>query len=291
MSDRIIVGLDGSAEGLAAAHWAAREALLRGMALHLVHAEQWSSPADIPVPTTDVRRHWAQTVLDEAATELRANYRELDVDTRSFDGKPAAVLASVAAGAAMIVLGSRGRSPLTGYVLGSVGLAVIQATERPVVMVRASEGAAPHPDSRHAARDVVVGVDIGQPCDALLAFAFEEAALRSRPLHVLHACSTPPLMGYGAGFDPRVRAQLEMSTKAALEEVLGPWRDKYPAVEVTGRASIGHAATELLDIGSAAGLLVMGRRIRSSSLGTHIGPVTHAVLHHAQAPVAVIAHT
>ncbi|MEU7607640.1 universal stress protein, partial [Streptomyces sp. NPDC041003] len=119
MNDRIVVGLDGSAESLAAAHWAAREAVLRGLPLHLVHAEEWSSPHDLPVPTSEVRSHWAHALLNETADELRANHTELDVDIRSLDGRPAAELAGVAAGANMIVLGSRGLGTLTGFVLGS----------------------------------------------------------------------------------------------------------------------------------------------------------------------------
>ncbi|WP_330300667.1 universal stress protein [Streptomyces sp. NBC_00503] len=290
MNDRIVVGLDGSPESLSAAHWAAREALLRGVPLHLVHAEEWSSPRDLPVPAADVRRQWAQALLAEAAEELRTTHSELDVDIRSFNGRPAAMLASVAANADMIVLGSRGLGTLTGFVLGSVGMAVIQATVMPVVMVRASEDAVPHADDRHASRDLVLGLDIGQPCDALLAFAFEEAARRACALHVRHSWSMPPLVGYGAAYDPRLHAQLEMSAKASLDDLLKPWRDKYPAVDVSSRANAGRAATELLDRSSEAGLIIVGRRIRRSSIGAHIGPVAHAVLHHAKAPVAVIAH-
>ncbi|MFJ1566473.1 universal stress protein [Streptomyces erythrochromogenes] len=290
MNDRIAVGLDGSAESLAAAHWAAREAVLRGVPLRLVHAEEWSSHRDVPVPTGEVRRHWAQALLTETCDELRAGHPELDVDVRSLDGRPAAEIVGVAAGANMIVLGSRGLGTVTGFVLGSVGTAVIRATVRPVVMVRAAEDAVPHPDGRHAARELLVGVDVGQPCDALLAFAFEEAARRACALHVLHSWSLPPLAGYGAAYDPRVHAQLEMSANACLGDVLRPWQDKYPDVDVISRASAGHAATELVERSSEAGLVVVGRRIRRSSIGAHIGPVTHAVLHHAKAPVAVIAH-
>ncbi|WP_405833422.1 universal stress protein [Streptomyces sp. NBC_00105] len=290
MNDRIVAGLDGSAESLAAAHWAAREALLRGVPLHLVHAEDWSSPRGFPAPTSDVRRHWAQALVSETADELRESHPELEVDVRSFDGRPAAELVGVAAGANMIVLGSRGLGTLTGFVLGSVGMAVIRETVRPVVMVRASEDAVPHPDGRHAAREVLVGVDISRPCDALLAFAFEEAARRACTLHVLHSWSLPPLVGYGAACDPRVHAQLEMSAEASLRNVLAPWRAKHTDVGVIARSSVGHAATELIGMAAEAGLIVVGRRIRRSSVGAHIGPVTHAVLHHSKAPVAVIAH-
>lgn len=260
------------------------------MPLHLVHAEDWSSPRGFPAPTSDVRRHWAQALVSETADELRESHPELEVDVRSFDGRPAAELVGVAAGANMIVLGSRGLGTLTGFVLGSVGMAVIRETVRPVVMVRASEDAVPHPDGRHAAREVLVGVDISRPCDALLAFAFEEAARRACTLHVLHSWSLPPLVGYGAAYDPRVHAQLEMSAEASLRNVLAPWRAKHTDVGVIARSSVGHAATELIGMAAEAGLIVVGRRIRRSSVGAHIGPVTHAVLHHSKAPVAVIAH-
>ena len=39
-----------------------------------------------------------------------------------------------------------------------------------------------------------------------------------------------------------------------------------------------------------ASLVVVGRRVRRNPLGAHIGPVTHAVLHHSTAPVAVVPH-
>ncbi|WP_179202557.1 universal stress protein, partial [Streptomyces caniscabiei] len=37
-------------------------------------------------------------------------------------------------------------------------------------------------------------------------------------------------------------------------------------------------------------LVVVGRHVRRSPLGAHIGPVAHAVLHHAGVPVAVVPH-
>ncbi len=36
--------------------------------------------------------------------------------------------------------------------------------------------------------------------------------------------------------------------------------------------------------------MVVGRRIRRSAMGAHIGTVTHAVLHHATTPVTVVVH-
>ncbi|MER7463201.1 universal stress protein [Streptomyces sp. NPDC097981] len=290
MDHHVTVGLDGSPESAAAAHWAAREAQLRNAELCLVHAEEWSVPVGVPAAASDVRRGWAEALLRESADALRHIDPDLGITTESIDGPPAASLATAAATADLLVLGSRGLGSLTGFVLGSVGMAVLHSTERPVVLVRRGEDALPHPTGEHARRDVVVGVDISRPCDAVLAFAFEEAARRSCRLHVLHVWPPPPLVGYGAVYDPRIHAQINENMTADMAKALRPWQDKYPAVDVTARAPMGHAAQKLLGSGAEAGLIVVGRRIRRSSFGAHIGSTTHAVIHHATSPVAVIAH-
>ncbi|MFE3764370.1 universal stress protein [Streptomyces sp. NPDC059104] len=290
MEHRITVGLDGSPEGGAAARWAAREAVLRGAELRLFHAEESSVPVGAPAAASEVRRGWAEALLEDAAEALHHVHPELRITTQSYEGPPAASLATAAATADLLVLGSRGLGTLTGFVLGSVAMAVLHSTERPVVLVRGGEDGLPHPAGEHTRRDVVVGVDIGRPCDAVLAFAFEEAARRSCRLHVLHAWPPPVMVGYGAAYDPRVHAQINENMTADLAEVLGPWQDRFPAVDATALTSMGHAAQKLVDCGAGAGLIVVGRRIRRSSFGARIGSTTHAVIHHAVPPVAVIAH-
>ncbi|MEU6017368.1 universal stress protein [Streptomyces sp. NPDC047515] len=290
MNQRIVVGLDGSAESVAAAHWAAREALLRDAPLHLVHAEEWFSPLNIPAARSDARRQWARSLLREATEELLEKHPQLDISAESFDGRPADSLAGVTASAGMLVLGSRGLGTLTGFVLGSVGMAVIHGVERPTVLVRATEDTVPHARGEHSDRDVVVGIDIGRPCDALLAFAFDEAARRGCTLHALHSWMLPPLAGSGAAYNPEVNAHVAQSMTTGLDDMLKPWRDRYPTVGLDVQVTVGHASDQLLEAGSEAGLVVVGRRIRRSSVGTRIGPITHAILHHSTAPVAVVAH-
>lgn len=70
---------------------------------------------------------------------------------------------------------------------------------------------------------------------------------------------------------------------------LKPWRDKYPQVEVIEHFEIGSASEVLLSTGVRAGLVVVGRRSHEEGL-RRLGPVTHAVLHHATAAVAVVPH-
>ncbi|MFI8438258.1 universal stress protein [Streptomyces sp. NPDC079020] len=291
LNELVAVGLDGSAESMAAAHWAAQEALLREVPLRLVHAEEWSSARDLaPVTSAEMHSGWAEALLRNAAVELHERHPGLSISPLSLDDRPAKALSAVAATADMLVLGSRRLGAIAGFVLGSVGLAVIHSTERPIVLVRAGDDVIAHPQEHPGDREMVVGVDIHQPCDALLAFAFEEASRRSCTLRALHSWPLPPLVGYGAAYDPRVHAQLEMSAKAGLDEMLEPWRERFPGVQVAARVLCGRAAWQLVEAGSDAELVIVGRRIRHSSVGTRIGPIAHAVLHHARAPVAVIAH-
>lgn len=56
MSRTVTVGLDGSPESLAAADWAAREALLRAAPLRLVHAGEQQPHAHVPFAGRRSRR-------------------------------------------------------------------------------------------------------------------------------------------------------------------------------------------------------------------------------------------
>ncbi|MFI1280911.1 universal stress protein [Streptomyces sp. NPDC020858] len=90
-----------------------------------------------------------------------------------------------------------------------------------------------------------------------------------------------------------VRASTDTSADGAvvaLDDRVRPWSDKYPSVGVAGSTPIGQAAVRVLDASHDAGLVVVGRRIRHSAFGTHIGPVAHAVMHHCAAPLAAVAH-
>ncbi|MEU9848284.1 universal stress protein [Streptomyces sp. NPDC047985] len=292
MNPRIVVGFDGTAESVAASRWAAREALLHGVPLHLVHVEESFTVLDVPVAGSGPRPENgdADELLRGAREELLEEHPRLEIGYESLGGRPAAALAAAATDAGMLVLGSRGLGTLAGVVLGSVGMAVVHAVERPVVLVRATRDAVPRAREGHVAGDVVVGVDTGRPCDALLSFAFEEAARRRCTLVAVHSWTPPPLAGYGAAYSPERNARMAEAMRTELDDMLKPWHDRCPTVALDARSGIGRPAEQLLEAGAAADLVVVGRRVRRSRIGGHIGPVAHAMLHHSAAPVAVVAH-
>ncbi|MFE7811859.1 universal stress protein [Streptomyces sp. NPDC057433] len=300
MARTITVGLDGSAESRAAAEWAAREAKLRGLPVRLVHVWQPvpEAMAQAPVPGAEAHQHWTERIPRESAENLRLSHPGVEVSTEQRAGTPSDVLVEAARDAELLVLGSRALSGLGGFLVGSVGQSVVARTEVPVVLVRTGEQAADEhvvgpagvPSAATAFRPVVLGLDTGSPDDTVIAFAFQEAQRRTTGLHVVQGWNTSPYAVYtrGSGFEPHEEFARERA--GVLAEALRPWRQKYPDVEVVEVSRPGSAADLLIDASRDASLVVVGRRVRRNPVGVHIGAVTHAVLHHSTAPVAVVAH-
>lgn len=291
MSNLVTVGLDGSSAGSAAADWAADEAELRGAALELVHAEDWAQYGPFAAPPPEPRPQWAEDLLSLTRDRLLREHPTLGISTRGTKGLAASkVLASAAAEADLLVLGSRGLGTVAGFIVGSTGSATIPATETPVVLVRSIDGEDRPPGHADDAGPVVLGVDLRSNCDRLLAFACEEADRRACPLVVVHGWSLPPVFSYAPALDPGVEQEMTDGLETTLRELLSPWEQKYPQLAVDARIVIGQPAVQILDAASGAALVVVGRRIRRPALGARIGPITHAVMHHATSPVAVVAH-
>lgn len=301
MLRHVAAGIDGSPESLAAAHWAAREAMRRGTALRLVHAGE-RQPGPTPSEPADMsRRSRAEDMLAQTSDSVRAAHSGLRVIDHFVADSPVGALVAAAGQADLLVLGSRGIGGVAGFLTGSVSQRVVARSPRPVVLVRAGEctadehfsavdGISPDEIPETPYRDVVLGLDTDRPCDELIEFAFDAARRRGAVLRVIHAFSGPP--GYAAvdRLAPVNRPELLAEHEHAVVATLRPWCEKFPEVAVTETVIEGRAAGELIRSSAGAALLVVGRRVREIRLGTHIGSVAHAVLHHAPSPVAVVPH-
>ncbi|WP_406835187.1 universal stress protein [Streptomyces sp. AHU1] len=297
----ILVGLDGSQESRAAAEWAAREAKLRGLPLKIVHV--WvpvpEPMAQAPLLGTETQQHWTERVPREAAEGIRRHHPGIEVRTEQLSGHPGDALAEAAKSAELLVLGSRGFGGIGGFMVGSVGLSAVAHTDTPVVLVRALEAAADEheldpagvPSAATPFRPVVLGLDVEHPDETLIEFAFDAAERRATSLRVVHAWNPPPFYAYGTPANLALHEALALSASEAVAEVLRPWRKKFPDVRVVEVSRYGSAALHVVEASRDASLVVVGRRIRRSPLGAHIGHVTHSVLHHSTAPVAVVPHS
>jgi nucleotide-binding universal stress UspA family protein len=295
----VIAGVDGSAESLAAAEWAAREAERRDRPLRLVHAWNWHPRQGDGVPANAAERYLAGRALRQAEDRVRGAVPAVRLYDAQVEGPASAALLKEAEQGDLLVLGSRGLSGFTGLLVGSVALGVVAKATRPVVLVRAGEEAEDEhfpesdgsPSTRTGYRDVAVGLDLGDPCDQVIEFAFEAARLRHARLRVVHAWQPPSALSLGPGDialadDPQQGREWE----GFLDAVLKVWRDKYPDVEVVGAVAEGKATPALIRAASSASLLVVGHRLAERPVGPRTGPVTHAVIHHVGCPVAVVPH-
>ncbi|KUL44491.1 universal stress protein [Streptomyces antimycoticus] len=288
MTHPITVGVDGSPESLDAADWAAREARWRHAPLRLVHA--WMLPPQTArtAQAPEVRKEWARKTLDDAEADLAARYPEVAVSTELVAETAVPALAAHGAGSQMLVLGSRGRGAMAGFLLGSIGLRVLGRATRPVVLVRHRSGQA----HGAAGGDVVVGIQDPPGSAAPIEFAFATAAARGTGVRAVRAWALPPVFEYGPAY---LRALDEAGgigpgERKRLAEAVLLWREKYPQVPVTEHVELGNAAEVLLTSAAGAGLVVVGRYSHRPAVGPRLGHVAHALLHHAACPVAVVPH-
>ncbi|WP_405968403.1 universal stress protein [Streptomyces sp. NBC_00015] len=299
----ITVGLDGSPASLAAADWAAREAAQREALLCLVHAEDplpsSSSLGSVPAPgAIDAQHQWAADLLLKAEARIATRHPGLRITARQTGEQAVPALLAAAEDGELLVLGSRGLGTVAGFLVGSVAQAVVARTVRPVVLVRAAERAGDEhlPDATGVGatttpyRDVVLGLDLEQPSDAVIEFAFRAAQQRAAGLRVVHGWNPAAVYGYAAAVDAGLNEELAEETRNGLRALLRPWKDRFPGVKVHEQTVIGGAGRHLVHASRDAALVVVGRKNRRAVVGAHVGPVTHAVLQHASAPVAVVPH-
>ncbi|GII91584.1 hypothetical protein Ssi02_18150 [Sinosporangium siamense] len=133
----VVVGVDGSPGNAEVIELAFAEATLRGAELHAIHA--WNSAIIGYGPET------LADALDAATTERRlladlvsgcaARHPDVTVVERSRHGHPAEVLREASQGAELLVVGSRGRGPFAGLMLGSVSHALLHHATCPVIVL------------------------------------------------------------------------------------------------------------------------------------------------------------
>ncbi|MEE1786706.1 universal stress protein [Streptomyces sp. SP17BM10] len=285
MSHNVVVGVDGSEPSAAAAEWAAQEAHRTGSALRLVHvagteadalARELDGVGGVPQPVAAIRDRVAAAVPG------------LDSSCEVLPGKPAYALAAAGHGARLLVLGSRGLGGFTGLLVGSVGLRTAAHADCPVVLVRAgADGRGGSPG------DVVVGVEGDRPCDAVLGFAFRHAADTGAVLRAVESRhpSHGPYVTDAPLDDREITESLRTAEEVRLRDALARWREKYPEVRTQVDVCAWNAGRALVEASRSASLVVLGRRAPRHPLAApRLGPVAHAVLHHAHSPVAIVPH-
>lgn len=282
MPGTVVAGIDGSDLANEAARWAAAEAARHRCVLRLVRAYQL--PPSSAAEASSLLWSHAHHQLWTAAHHARAVVPELAVEQAVVEGDPVEVLLHEAAGARVLVVGTRGIGGFASLLVGSVGAALARRAPCPLVVVRGpvlSDAALMHTDRT---RPLVVGVDGSPASETALAFAFAEADAWAAPLVAVHAwiehLETPDA--------PGGLAELEEQERELLGERLAGWTGKYPGVRVSRELVHGPPARALVARSAHARLVVVGSSGRGPVGRVLLGSTGRALLHHALAPVAVV---
>jgi nucleotide-binding universal stress UspA family protein len=135
-TQRIVVGVDGSAASDAALRWACDEAALRGtgvVALHVVSIPYELPRVPVDDPQTDLEREGQQVLVDALA---RVDAQGVAVESRLLEGSPGELLVEASEDASLVVVGTRAHGRLASFVVGSVSSTVVHHAACPVVVVR-----------------------------------------------------------------------------------------------------------------------------------------------------------
>jgi nucleotide-binding universal stress UspA family protein len=140
----VVVGVDGSAESIAALRWAARYATASGARVRALLA--WHYPGAVGGPPiekapeaiheqTDAQMHETlDTAMAKAYEGLAAG-----VEKSTAYGHPAQVLIEASKEADLLVVGRHGHGAFTGMLLGSVSIHCVTGAHCPVVVIRGQD--------------------------------------------------------------------------------------------------------------------------------------------------------
>jgi nucleotide-binding universal stress UspA family protein len=135
MTYKVIVGVDGSPHSAAALRWALADAAEHAGEVTAVLA--WQLPF-LSIPGAFDRGELEQTYKEfllKTVAEI-APAPQVPVLTLVAEGDPIEALITAAKDADLLVLGTRGRSPFAGLLLGSVSQACAAHASCPVVLVK-----------------------------------------------------------------------------------------------------------------------------------------------------------
>jgi nucleotide-binding universal stress UspA family protein len=277
----VVVGVDGTEDGLRALHFAVQEAARRAASLRVVHVQQEVAllAAVSPLVTNPTLHEVAAGILKHAEEQARRfGHTDPTLDTILCTGPRKTALLIEAADADCIVVGRRSSKP-HHLLTGSTTSALAAYAHAPVIAVPDTW----KPDVHHGV--VVVGINGSQSASQTLDVALAEARVRRARLVIVHAWR--PGGGYDAVLGGETMARdWTRDTRSSLTQwmhELHPVSDvEWSVAPAYQEPAIGlHQATQNAD------LLVLGRHGSRAPFGQGLGSVARALLRAGQCPVMV----
>lgn len=288
MSNKIVVGVDGSAISQRAVEFAADEAALHGAELEIVYAIELPTDVDfygmtIAGPQIEALQHYGDELLAAAAAKVKGDHPDLVVNTKGVIGNATWVLLAASEEASGIVVGRRGLGAVQSAFLGSVSSRLATEASCPVFVISDDR-------TRPSSGPIVVGVDDSEFGTAALAFALAEAALHQTSVRAVSAYRTPAL---AIPVEPELVAELEKSEATQAEQILTTAVDRARTAETQDvevqKVTVEDApANAIVEQSKDAQLVVVGSHGKGFIKRLLLGSVSRQVLHEVDLPVIVV---
>jgi nucleotide-binding universal stress UspA family protein len=286
----IVVGVDGSPSSARAVTWSVEQAVAERRPLVLAHGmgsveNHWmgQSALDHRVVLA-ARREEARRVVDAARAQVSQRAPDLAVHEALRAADPRQLLIELGTDAALLVLGSHGRGPVTSLLLGSVSVAVTRHATCPVVVVRLRH-------TEQGPGGVLAGTDGGERSRHTLEFAHRQASLRGLPLTIMH-CYWDARSAFQAARLARGGAAVPApdveEVRMLVAESMAGLAAKFPEVDVRVELVHGWADDCLIDASRTMDLVVVGAHRRRALSNLVYGSVAFSVLEHASSVVALV---
>lgn len=249
MQEKIIVGVTDAAVSRRAVDWATERATIRGDRLELVSIVGGAAGVIGEGNIIDHALELTQNMLDEEAERVRV--RGVPARTRVARGKPVEQLIEASKDAALLVIGSDYRGPLSGPARGPHGIRITAAAQCPVVVV---------PDLDLTGRSgVIVGVDGSDVSELAIAFAAVEADRSGEPLTAVSSWSPVALPLYVRSYPDDYLQIMQKLTEEALAISIAGIPQLYPDLDVRRVVERSDSPDTLINrLASQARLTVIG---------------------------------
>lgn len=285
-NELVVVGVDGSEDGLRAVKYGAGIAQLIGAELLLANAVDdtlmagaWGVMYDPEV------LHEAGMAANEAAKRhAMANGMPEDrIRTEVLMGTPSGVLSRLSEVAALVVMGRRAASGLERMFVGSTSVAVVANAACPVVVI----SAAANPDDVGDKRLIGVGVNTTPGAQVTLEAGFRQAKLHKSKLEIVHVIQ-PPVGIFGPKLSPAQLQEQIQFAEGGLAAVAGPISERFPEVEYEIVVVADSPINEFVNRSKNYDLLVLG--ISDSAFpGVQLGGLMRGLMAHSLCPLYVAA--
>jgi nucleotide-binding universal stress UspA family protein len=273
-SEQVTVGIDDSTGSHAAVRWVAHRARTVPMHVELVHAVEWYE--------TDAYWDSIRARLEGIGQLITAAGPDADVTLTLRAGSPKQVLLAASERSDLLVIGAHRSRIVRSALAGSLPESIATLAAVPTVVVP--------DDAVIRDGDVVLGAASGEP-DAAVVFGAAEAARAGSTLRLVSAWQLPLPMGarpVTVVEDPalfREGAELEIAGARAVVHA------QAPALAVHAAVVERPAARALADASESAGLIVIGRKHRTTIGGVVFGSTARELLHRTRTPVCVVPPT